>query len=136
MQEVQRRKKNPSAIPKKGVNVLVLWNTIYMDAAIEHLKENSAGVDAEDVTRLSPLEHQNVNFLGQYNFALSEAVAQGQLRQRMIVRPQRTISSMVFLGVSWVRSGNPTLQDRLRATISTRNPGGSEGRSGALWRGV
>jgi hypothetical protein len=51
-----------------------------MDAAIEHLKENSAGVDAEDVTRLSSLEHQNVNFLGQYSFALSESVAQGQLR--------------------------------------------------------
>jgi hypothetical protein len=28
----------------------------------------------------SPLEHQNVNFLGQYSFALSESVAQRQLR--------------------------------------------------------
>ena len=62
------------------VNVLVLWNTVYMDAAIEHLRKNSAGVNADDVARLSPLAHQNVNFLGQYSFALSEAVAQGQLR--------------------------------------------------------
>ncbi len=51
-----------------------------MDAAIEHLRENSAGVDQDDAARLSPLEHQNVNFLGQYSFALSESVAQGQLR--------------------------------------------------------
>ena len=51
-----------------------------MDAALEHLRENSPGVDASDVARLSPLEHQNVNFLGQYSFALSESVAQGQLR--------------------------------------------------------
>ncbi len=62
------------------VNVLVLWNTIYMDAAIERLRENSAGVDVDDVSRLSPLVHQNINFLGQYSFALSEAVARGQLR--------------------------------------------------------
>jgi hypothetical protein len=31
-------------------------------------------------TMPSPLEHQNVNFLGQYSFALSESVAQRQLR--------------------------------------------------------
>ena len=62
------------------VNVLVLWNTLYMDAAIKHLRENSAGVKDKDVARLSPLEHRNMNFLGQYSFALSEAVAQGQLR--------------------------------------------------------
>ena len=58
----------------------MLWNTIYMDAAIERLRENSAGVDGDDVSRLSPLVHQNINFLGQYSFALSEAVARGQLR--------------------------------------------------------
>ena len=62
------------------VNVLVLWNTTYMGAAIEHLKRHGTGVAPDDVARLSPLEHQNVNFLGQYSFALSDAVAQGQLR--------------------------------------------------------
>ena len=34
----------------------------------------------EDLVRLSPLAHRNVNFLGQYSFALSETVARGQLR--------------------------------------------------------
>ena len=45
-----------------------------------HLRATGVDVDAEDVARLSPLEHQNVNFLGQYSFALSDAVAQGHLR--------------------------------------------------------
>ena len=62
------------------VNALVLWNTIYMDAAITHLRVAGADADAEDVARLSPLEHRNVNFLGQYRFALSDVVAQGHLR--------------------------------------------------------
>ncbi len=62
------------------VNVLVLWNTTYMDAAVDYLRETHASLDSDDVARLSPLEHKNVNFLGQYSFALSDAVAQGQLR--------------------------------------------------------
>ena len=63
------------------VNVLVLWNTIYMNAAVEHLQATGeVEVLEEDLARLSPLEHRNVNFLGQYSFALSETVARGQLR--------------------------------------------------------
>ena len=63
------------------VNVLVLWNTIYINAALEHLRATGAmDVLDEDLVRLSPLEHRNINFLGQYSFALSETVARGQLR--------------------------------------------------------
>ncbi len=63
------------------VNVLVLWNTIYMNAAVEHLRATGeVEVLDEDLARLSPLEHRNINFLGQYSFALSETVARGQLR--------------------------------------------------------
>jgi hypothetical protein len=32
------------------------------------------------VARLSPLGHENINFLGRYSFALSESVARGELR--------------------------------------------------------
>ncbi len=63
------------------VNALVLWNTIYMNATVDHLRSTSrVEVLDEDLARLSPLEHRNVNFLGQYSFALSETVAKGQLR--------------------------------------------------------
>lgn len=63
------------------VNVIVLWNTIYMNAAVERLRGGGdVEVLDEDLARLSPLEHRNVNFLGQYSFAFSEAVAKGRLR--------------------------------------------------------
>jgi TnpA family transposase len=62
------------------VNVVVLWNTLYMDAALAHLRCQYVETNPEDVARLSPLGHENINFLGRYSFALSESVARGELR--------------------------------------------------------
>ena len=62
------------------VNVIVLWNTIYMDAVIEQLRSEAYPLEPEDVGRLSPLMFEHINFLGRYAFALPDSVAQGQLR--------------------------------------------------------
>jgi TnpA family transposase len=62
------------------VNVIVLWNTIYMDAVIEQLRSEGCPLKPEDVARLSPLMFEHINFLGRYAFALPDSVAQGQLR--------------------------------------------------------
>jgi TnpA family transposase len=51
------------------VNVLVLWNTSYMDAALTHLHNQGVEVKESDVVRLSPLGHQHINMLGRYQFA-------------------------------------------------------------------
>ena len=62
------------------VNVIALWNTIYMDAALEQLRSEGYFVKPEDLARLSPLMFDHINFLGRYAFALPESVAQGKLR--------------------------------------------------------
>ena len=62
------------------VNVLVLWNTLYTEAALNHLRSQGEDVKPEDIVRLSPLEYQHVNFLGRYSFALAEPIARGELR--------------------------------------------------------
>src|SRR5215813_10337581 len=62
------------------VNAIVLWNTMYMDAALNQLRAEGFEVRAEDVARLSPLLYKHINFQGRYSFALSEAVAHGGLR--------------------------------------------------------
>jgi hypothetical protein len=62
------------------VNVLVLWNTLYMDAALAHLQRAGAEVKPEDVARLSPLGHEHINVLGRYSFALADGIAEGELR--------------------------------------------------------
>ena len=62
------------------LNVIVLWNTIYMDAALSQLREEGFPVHAEDVSRLSPFGHKHINLLGRYSFAVPEAVIRGELR--------------------------------------------------------
>ncbi len=62
------------------VNAIVLWNTLYIEAALRQLRDEGVEVRDEDVARLSPLVHHHINFQGRYSFALSEAVARGELR--------------------------------------------------------
>jgi Tn3 transposase DDE domain len=52
------------------VNAVVLWNTRYLQHA--HEKHQAAGHTAapEEIARLSPLLHEHVNMLGQYDFTL------------------------------------------------------------------
>ena len=62
------------------VNVIVLWNTLYMEAAVNHLRAGGTVVRPEDMARLSPLGHDHINFLGRYLFALVEVVMHGGMR--------------------------------------------------------
>lgn len=62
------------------VNAIVLWNTIYMDAVLDHLRVEGFDVRDADVARLSPLAHEHINMLGRYVFTLPEPVARGELR--------------------------------------------------------
>ena len=63
------------------VNAIVLWNTLYMAAALKELSCVGYAVYPEDVARLSsPLIHRHLNCQGRRAFVLPEAVAQGQLR--------------------------------------------------------
>lgn len=59
---------------------MVLWNTVYMNAALEQLRaQGYQGYEVcdEDVARLSPLAFKHVNFLGRYAFTVPPA---GRLR--------------------------------------------------------
>ena len=62
------------------VNAIILWNTIYMDAALGQLRAEGFDVRDEDIARLSPLGHEHINMLGRYAFTLPETVARGELR--------------------------------------------------------
>jgi TnpA family transposase len=62
------------------VNIIALWNTLYMEAVLTQLRQEGYPVLDEDVARLSPLSFEHINLLGRYIFTLPEAIAQGQLR--------------------------------------------------------
>jgi TnpA family transposase len=62
------------------LNMVVLWNTRYMEAALDQLKSQGVEVRLEDVARLSPLGHEHINMLGRYHFVMSEPIARSELR--------------------------------------------------------
>lgn len=60
-------------------NAVVLWNTIYMQSALDHLQD-SIEIKEEDEARLSPLGYGHINVLGHYSFTLTKQVTKGKLR--------------------------------------------------------
>lgn len=62
------------------VNIIVLWNTLYIDAALGQLRREGYPVKDEDVARLSPLVFEHINLLGRYTFSMPESVQRGELR--------------------------------------------------------
>ena len=61
-------------------NAVVLWNTIYMEAALNHLRAQGIKIRPADLARLSPLIHKHIHVLGRYAFTLPELIANGALR--------------------------------------------------------
>jgi TnpA family transposase len=61
-------------------NAVILWNTMYMQASLDHISQLDQTVNVEDIFRLSPLQYEHINVLGHYSFILAEQVRRGQLR--------------------------------------------------------
>jgi hypothetical protein len=62
------------------VNALVLWNTRYLQRALEQWQQTEGEPAADEVARLSPLLHEHVNMLRRYDFTLSDRIAAEELR--------------------------------------------------------
>ena len=62
------------------VNMIVLWNTIYMQAALEQLRAEGFPIVEADIPHLNPHVYDHINMLGRYSFAVPDSVARGELR--------------------------------------------------------
>lgn len=62
------------------LNIIVYWNTLYIEAAIEQLKAEGYPVIDEDIARISPLIFHHINMLGRYLFSVPDEVRKGKLR--------------------------------------------------------
>ncbi|EJP92508.1 hypothetical protein ABH955_000287 [Bacillus sp. RC240] len=52
------------------INAISIWNTVYLSQAIEHMKK--IGKHREELLpHISPLGWEHINFLGEYNFTVS-----------------------------------------------------------------
>lgn len=61
-------------------NAVILWDSIYIQAALYHSRGQSIEIKEEDEARLSPLGHWHIKMLGHYSFSLADYVLNGKLR--------------------------------------------------------
>ena len=62
------------------LNAIALWNSTYIQAAIDQLTLEGWDISQSDIARVSPLLFKHINFLGRYAFDLPQAVAESALR--------------------------------------------------------
>lgn len=62
------------------VNMVVLWNTLYINKALEYLQATGVEVREADVKRLTPLGFDHIRLTGRYDFTLTAKPERGGLR--------------------------------------------------------
>ena len=62
------------------VNAIIVWNTLYLERAIDAIRAAGHLVDDADIARLSPLVHAHLNVLGRYSFTLPAELERGAWR--------------------------------------------------------
>ena len=74
------------------LNMVILWTTRYMHAALDYLREIGFDVREEDLEQLSLLVSHHINFVGKHHFSLPEEVKRGSYG-RFTILTTRRISS-------------------------------------------
>ena len=72
---------NQAACLNLVVNAITVWNTVYMQAAIEELKKEGYEIKEEDVKNLSPARSEHINTYGKYFFNIEEELKRKGLRE-------------------------------------------------------
>ncbi|MFA9396852.1 MAG: Tn3 family transposase [Clostridiaceae bacterium] len=70
------------------VNAIIVWNTRYMELAIENLRKSYECVYIDDIKRLSPLGYEHINIMGKYSFKVSEEIRKGMLRSLLTLETE------------------------------------------------
>jgi TnpA family transposase len=62
------------------VAAIILWNTVYLDRAIQSLRTTSKDIDEKLLPHLSPLGWEHINLTGDYSWCQHRLVEQGKFR--------------------------------------------------------
>ena len=61
-------------------NAVIVWNTVYMQAAIDELRRQGHTVNEDDFVHLSPVRFQHINRYGKFRFDVGDDLASSGLR--------------------------------------------------------
>lgn len=72
---------NQAACLNLVVNAITVWNTVYMQAALDQLKSEGYEINEDDVKNLSPARSEHINMYGKYYFNVEEGLKRKELRE-------------------------------------------------------
>ncbi len=72
---------NQAACLNLVVNAITVWNTVYMQAALDQLKSEGHEINEDDIRHLSPARSEHINMYGKYYFNVEEALKRKGLRE-------------------------------------------------------
>ena len=73
-------------------NIVMAWNTIYIQEILKELKEEGYEIKEEDFEFISPAPFEHINRLGKYNFKAAAAADEIKLEEnglRALRKPQK-----------------------------------------------
>ncbi len=62
------------------VAAIILWNTVYLERAVQALRNSGKNIDERLLPHLSPLGWEHINLTGDYIWRQSKQVEQGKFR--------------------------------------------------------
>jgi len=78
-----------------AVTAIILWNTVYLERAIQALRDSGQDIDDALLPHLSPLGWEHINLTGDYIWRQHKLVERRKFRPlRMLAEAQRTFSSV------------------------------------------
>lgn len=82
--EIRDRSFEQQRYRASGLNLvsaaIILWNTVYLDRAIQSLKVHPKNVDDELLKHLSPLGWEHINLTGDYVWRNNKRLGEGKFR--------------------------------------------------------
>jgi hypothetical protein len=82
------------------LNCVVLWNTVYIDAALRQLQAQGYPAKDEDVARLSPFMRKHINVHGKYSFTVPKSAGPSKgataTRQLLVGGPRACQRARLF----------------------------------------
>jgi hypothetical protein len=118
MGEIRDRSFENQRYRASGLNLvvaaIVLWNTVYLERAVQALRDSGQAVDDSLLPHLSPLGWEHINLTGDYIWQQSKVVEQGEFRPlRAFVEASRAIFSVSCAGATYTyTSYSPTKSPR------------------------
>jgi Tn3 transposase DDE domain len=99
-----------------GLNLLVaaiiLWNTTYLQGAVDHLRNQGHHPASDDMAHLSPLGWEHINLTGDYQWDTSPTLGPDEFRLLRTHAHDFRLACFKFRFVSSPQVGNRTARDR------------------------